>query len=105
MMQLLQTGGVAFWPEAISAHAEQVDALAISFFALVMALAAPIGFALIWFAWRYRRFSKADRKQPHHGLRGRSRLKGQRRVVCSCIFVELEVKRAGRIKQCSVSVN
>lgn len=67
MMHLLSSGGVAFWPEAISAHAEQIDALAISFFALVMALAAPIGFALIWFAWRYRRFSEAGREQPHHG--------------------------------------
>lgn len=60
-------GGVAFWPEAISRHAESIDALAISFFVLVMALAAPIGFALIFFAWRYRRFSEVDRDQPHHG--------------------------------------
>ena len=67
MIHLLQSGGVAFWPEAISVHAEQIDALAVSFFALVMLLAAPIGFALLWFAWRYRRFSKADREQPHHG--------------------------------------
>ena len=67
MIHLLSSGGLAFWPEAISQHAESIDALAISFFALVMALAAPIGFALIFFAWRYRRFSDVDREQPHHG--------------------------------------
>ncbi|XBQ17335.1 MAG: cytochrome c oxidase subunit II [Oceanicaulis sp.] len=60
--------GIKFWPEAISAHAENVDALAISFFALIWALAVPIGVALVAFAWRYRRSNDGpDRQQPHHG--------------------------------------
>ncbi|TGY90622.1 cytochrome c oxidase subunit II [Marinicauda algicola] len=62
-------GAIPVWPEAISAHADSVDALAIGFFALIWTLALPIGFAIVWFGWRYRRLNEdVDRKQRHHGL-------------------------------------
>ena len=51
--------GITVWPEAISAHAQSVDALALSFFALIVALAAPIGICIVWFGWRYRRLNDA----------------------------------------------
>lgn len=61
--------GIPFWPEAISGHAQSIDALAISFFTLIWLLALPIGIAIVWFAWRYRRLNTGiDREQHRHGV-------------------------------------
>lgn len=64
-----QSGSIPLWPEAISAHADSVDALAIGFFALIWTLALPIGFAIVWFGWRYRRLNEdVDREHRRHTL-------------------------------------
>lgn len=57
-------GGMRLWTEAISDHAAQVDLLMVAFTLLLLALTVPVGVLLVWFLYRYREGSNADRSDP-----------------------------------------
>ncbi|MCL4767678.1 MAG: cytochrome c oxidase subunit II [Hyphomicrobiaceae bacterium] len=56
--------GLSAWASEISAHAAEVDLLAMSFFLLVLSLSAPVFILMAVFAVRYRRGKPADRVHP-----------------------------------------
>jgi cytochrome c oxidase subunit 2 len=51
------------WPDAVSAHAEQVDLLFLALIALVTLLSLPVFVLLVVFAIRYRRGREVDRSE------------------------------------------
>lgn len=58
---------IPFWPTQLSDHAARVDTVLVAFTLVMIAFVLPVFVGMTWFAIKYRRGSKADRRGRPRG--------------------------------------